>query len=99
MSVEQPPASDWDAKRVNRETGLTLEQLEYVERLPGRPRVRDRICLDATIVARRVCSRTVRFLDLSGELGLETRRFLACACMSAKSPHFPSLARRPIIGV
>ena len=33
MSVEQPPASDWDAKRVNRETGLTLEQLEYVERL------------------------------------------------------------------
>ena len=33
LTVEQPPASDWSAARVNRETGLTLEQLEYVERL------------------------------------------------------------------
>lgn len=31
--LEQPPASDWDAKRVNRETGLTLEQLDLVEDL------------------------------------------------------------------
>jgi len=33
LFVEQPPASEWDAKRVNRETGLTLQQLEYVETL------------------------------------------------------------------
>lgn len=33
LSVEQPPASEWDAKRVNRETGLSLEQLDLVEDL------------------------------------------------------------------
>src|SRR5689334_20317905 len=33
LSVDQPPASEWDAQRVNHETGLTLEQLDLVEDL------------------------------------------------------------------
>jgi len=33
LLVEQPPASENDAQWVNRNTGLTLDQLDYMERL------------------------------------------------------------------
>lgn len=33
LSAEQPPAVDWNANRVNRETGLTLNDFTYVEHL------------------------------------------------------------------
>jgi hypothetical protein len=31
--IEQPPASEWDAQQLNRETGITVEQCDYMERL------------------------------------------------------------------